>query len=457
MISGKLRVVGFCLLVAISIGLSIESAGPARTIFDAIACALLVLGFLLLTRADKARSWRDALVLYLSLLCVLWLMLTDERPMFAGLLLFIVVPAGSGLPLAHRIASYIATYAIIASLYIARGLYYSLDPIVPIFQFIGISSLVAFTEILRKQRESTEEGRRLLEELIGAQRKIAEAESDARSKTERAAIRKSLGGLLAKAALQVEAAKELWPRDQGQAEHIAQTAAETIRAAIEALRDTDAIVDALPLDRPSRLIIAHESAELRASLSIVLRLEGESVVEACASNEAELVAACEERDCDAVIVDEDLPPEGGLAALRALAKAKPGIRRVLMSALPDPALDARAREEGALGLIEYGGSPDDMRAAVRGALLGAVRGASPTVSRDYGAAALAESAARPQLSQRELQILALIAKGFSNKEIADRLYLAEGTVKNKVSAILQKIGARDRGNAALKARELGLI
>lgn len=61
------------------------------------------------------------------------------------------------------------------------------------------------------------------------------------------------------------------------------------------------------------------------------------------------------------------------------------------------------------------------------------------------------------LTRRDREVLGLVAMGFSNKEIAERLFLAEGSVKNRVSAILDKIGARDRTQAALKARDLGLL
>ena len=61
------------------------------------------------------------------------------------------------------------------------------------------------------------------------------------------------------------------------------------------------------------------------------------------------------------------------------------------------------------------------------------------------------------LSERELEILALIARGASNREIASQLFIAEGTVKNHVTHILGKLGVRDRTQAALKARELGLL
>jgi DNA-binding CsgD family transcriptional regulator len=74
-----------------------------------------------------------------------------------------------------------------------------------------------------------------------------------------------------------------------------------------------------------------------------------------------------------------------------------------------------------------------------------------------GAAAHGKAGTGISFTRRERDVLALVAMGFSNKEIADRLFLAEGTVKNKVSAILEKTGVRDRTQAALRARELGVV
>lgn len=88
----------------------------------------------------------------------------------------------------------------------------------------------------------------------------------------------------------------------------------------------------------------------------------------------------------------------------------------------------------------------------------ALAGADDDAGADaVGAAARVKAETGISFTRREREVLSLVAMGFSNKEIADRLFLAEGTVKNKVSAILEKTGVRDRTQAALRARELGLL
>jgi DNA-binding NarL/FixJ family response regulator len=109
-------------------------------------------------------------------------------------------------------------------------------------------------------------------------------------------------------------------------------------------------------------------------------------------------------------------------------------------------------------------SGHDLAEAVRTVAAGGVL-IEPSVARKVVAefARLAPPARAPDaglpepLSDRELEILHLVAQGLSNRAIATRLSLAEGTVKNYISTILQKLGARDRTHAALRARELGLI
>jgi DNA-binding NarL/FixJ family response regulator len=160
-----------------------------------------------------------------------------------------------------------------------------------------------------------------------------------------------------------------------------------------------------------------------------------------------LISVCERERSDLVLLDENLPPGGWTAALERVLSLRSDISCLILSSLPDRKLEAGAREKGALGVLDYGASPGGILAVLRASRL--VPGRAGT--------ATAAGSGRPEFSARELQILGLIAKGFSNKEISERLFLAEGTVKNRVTSILQKIGARDRGNAALRARELGLI
>jgi DNA-binding NarL/FixJ family response regulator len=119
---------------------------------------------------------------------------------------------------------------------------------------------------------------------------------------------------------------------------------------------------------------------------------------------------------------------------------------------------------GALGYLLKAASGEELAAAVRtvangGALI------EPSVARRVMAefARLSHPSQRETeklldpLSDRELDVLKLLAQGLANREIADRLYLAEGTVKNYVSSLMQKLSVRDRTQAALRARELGLL
>jgi len=119
---------------------------------------------------------------------------------------------------------------------------------------------------------------------------------------------------------------------------------------------------------------------------------------------------------------------------------------------------------GARGYLLKDMSGAELAAAVRevaagGAALqpGVARRVMEAYARLAGDAEAAGRLSVEDLSSRERSVLHLLAQGLSNKEIAARLFLAEGTVKNHVSAILQKIGARDRTQAALRARELGLL
>jgi DNA-binding NarL/FixJ family response regulator len=444
MIYGKLRILGLALILAIGSLLVVRATGSSLRIFDALGVACLALGSLVLTKTGRPQVWVKAAILDLSIALILCLMLFDARPLLPGLILFIIIPTASGMPLAQRIVAYVGTATVLIYVYIARGLIGSVDPLVPTCQSFCIASLVAYTEIARQQQETMEESTKLLDGLIAAQKAAAEVAASEKGGSDRGILRKSVGALLAKAALQVEGTKELWPVDRAKAAQLSYKANETIRSALDLLREEEPAGNAASAAAPIRVLLAHSSPDMLESLSIVARIDGDIAVMATASNSDELLRSCEGDSFDAVLIDEDLAPAGGISALGRLLGEKPKQRCMIMSALPGAALERMAREAGAIELIDIGDNPIDMLATIRRAQGGARR-AEP------------RPGAGPDFSLRELQILALIAKGFSNKEISERLFLAEGTVKNRVTSILQKIGARDRGNAALKARELGLI
>jgi len=453
MINGKLRVLGLAIVTLIGVLMSVKAGSAMRTAFDVAGCVLFASGLLALTGPRRLPSWADAAILLASIFLLLGLMLVDDRPMLPGILFFVLIPATTRMQPALRGTAYLGAVAALACVYIARRLYPSVDPIVPICQFACLACLAAFAEIARHERESLEENTRLLEGLIAAQRRIADAESRGHGDDgAAAAVRKSIGGLLAKAALQVEGAKELWSVDRNRAAQLSYKAEETIRTAMDRLRDPAPADACAPTILPARILIAHAGADMAESVALVVGADSDLVVVGTVDGVDGLERSCEGAACGLALIDEDLPGGGWRPAVAAVLRVRPGTPCLVMSVLPSPGLDAGARGAGAAGVLDCGSSPADMLAAIHRAAVGVRRPRTPA-----GHVEQAGMPPRPEFTARELQILALIAKGFSNKEISDRLFLAEGTVKNRVTSILQKIGARDRGNAALKGRELGLI
>jgi DNA-binding NarL/FixJ family response regulator len=167
---------------------------------------------------------------------------------------------------------------------------------------------------------------------------------------------------------------------------------------------------------------------------------------------------------DVVLMDLHMPVLDGIAATRRLRVEQPGVRVLALTTFDDDEDVFAALRAGALGYLLKDVSSDLLVEAV----LSAARGESvlqPSVAAKVVArfAQLDDAPrTRPQplvvpLSDRELDVLRLVADGRSNREIATALFLAEGTVKNHVTNVLGKLGARDRTQAALRARALDLL
>jgi DNA-binding NarL/FixJ family response regulator len=154
----------------------------------------------------------------------------------------------------------------------------------------------------------------------------------------------------------------------------------------------------------------------------------------------------------------------GVAATRALKENRPQCRVIVLTTFDDDEYVFEGLRAGAVGYLLKDVSSDKLVEAIRAAARGETF-LQPSVAAKVVAefTRLAEQKAAPAqslvepLSERELEILALVATGASNKEIAADLFIAEGTVKNHLTNILGKLGVRDRTQAALKAKELGLI
>jgi DNA-binding NarL/FixJ family response regulator len=215
---------------------------------------------------------------------------------------------------------------------------------------------------------------------------------------------------------------------------------------------------------PVRVLLADDQTLFREALATLLGARPEVVVVGEAGDGAEALARSAELGPDVVLMDLHMPVLDGIAATRRLRVEQPGVRVLALTTFDDDEDVFAALRAGAVGYLLKDVSSERLVEA----LLAAVRGESvlqPSVAAKVVArfATLPdEPRLRPQplvvpLSDRELGVVRLLADGASNREIAAALFLAEGTVKNHVTNVLAKLGARDRTQAALRARALDLL
>jgi DNA-binding NarL/FixJ family response regulator len=214
-----------------------------------------------------------------------------------------------------------------------------------------------------------------------------------------------------------------------------------------------------------RVLLVDDQALFREGLETLLSVHADIQVVGQASNGQEAVEVAAKVQPDVVLMDVRMPVLDGVRATRLLKQAQPKCRVIVLTTFDDDEYVFDALRSGAVGyLLKDVASArliEAIRATARGesilepSVAAKVIAEFTRVSRIVPATQM-EQLVEP-LSERELEILALIARGNSNKEIASQLFIAEGTVKNHVTHILGKLGVRDRTQAALKARELGLL
>jgi len=213
-----------------------------------------------------------------------------------------------------------------------------------------------------------------------------------------------------------------------------------------------------------RVLLADDQVLVRTGLRTILEDSGGFTVVGEASDGAEAVARCAELHPDVVLMDVRMPNVDGIEATRR-TRAQPNPPRVLMLTTFD--LDEyvyAGLRAGASGFLLKDVLAADLVSAIRAVVAGdAVVAPSATrrlIERflDSGHQPDQETARRlAGLTEREREVLALMARGLSNAEIADQLFLSEGTVKTHVSHLLGKLGLRDRVQAVVLAYETGVI
>jgi DNA-binding NarL/FixJ family response regulator len=219
-----------------------------------------------------------------------------------------------------------------------------------------------------------------------------------------------------------------------------------------------------PMTDKIRLLIVDDQRLMREGLRTLLELEhGFEIVGEAANGQAALDAYAELMP-DVVLMDIRMPGMDGVEATRRLCTSWPETKVIILTTFDDDANVFEGLRAGAVGYLLKDLSGQELAIAVRtvhagGALI------EPTVAKRVMAefarlhppARTIDEGLPEPLTEREVAVLKLVSAGLSNREIGHKLGLSEGTVKNYVTSVLQKIGVRDRTQAALRGRELGLI
>jgi DNA-binding NarL/FixJ family response regulator len=222
-----------------------------------------------------------------------------------------------------------------------------------------------------------------------------------------------------------------------------------------------------------RVIICDDQTVVREGLAAILSTDDEIEVVGLAGNGQEALALAAELEPDVVLMDLKMPVMNGVQATLRLRTRYPAVRVLVLTTYAEDGWVFDAVRAGAAGYLLKDTRRDDLVQAIKGTAAGqsfiapAVAGklmrhvaeAPPSVP--PGAPGPGGPAAgtplTDALTERELDVLRLLVKGHSNPEIARRLHLAPGTVRNYVSGILQKLGAQDRTQAAVMALQLDLV
>ena len=224
--------------------------------------------------------------------------------------------------------------------------------------------------------------------------------------------------------------------------------------------------------RAVRVLLVDDHTLFREGLATILSVRPDIEVVGEAANGEEGVRQTAALRPDVVLMDLQMPVLDGVAAVRRIRAEVPETQVIVLTTFDDDESVFDGLRAGAVGYLLKDVPSKRLLEAIRAAARGesflqpsvaakvlaefARLPAPPSATAPLHAGPSASDLAEP-LSPRELELLRLVAQGASNREIAERLVIAEGTAKNHVTSILGKLGVRDRTQAALRARDLGLL
>lgn len=213
-----------------------------------------------------------------------------------------------------------------------------------------------------------------------------------------------------------------------------------------------------------KLLLVDDQQLMLDGLRTLLELEPDFQVVGMVGNGQEALDLYLEVSPDVVLMDVRMPVMDGVESTRRLLARDSQVKVIILTTFDNDEYIFEGLRAGALGYLLKDVSGQELAEAIRivakgGALIepSVARKVVAEFSRLEAPTTQRETRLKESLTERELEVLQHLAQGLTNKEIAAQVYLAEGTVKNYVTSILQKTGARDRTQAALLAKDLGLV
>lgn len=211
------------------------------------------------------------------------------------------------------------------------------------------------------------------------------------------------------------------------------------------------------------VLIADDEALVRSGIRLIVEAQDNMKVVGEASDGADAALMVREQSPDVVLMDVTMPVADGIEGTRRIVASGASTKVLMLTTFDRDAYLYEAMKLGASGYLLKSSPPEQLVNAIRVVAAGESLLAPPITRRlieDFvrrpppGAKVVPEL---ERLTEREVQVLTLIGRGLSNSEIADRLYLSEGTVKSHVNRVFTKLGLRDRAQAVVTAYETGIV
>jgi len=212
-----------------------------------------------------------------------------------------------------------------------------------------------------------------------------------------------------------------------------------------------------------KILLADDQALFREGLEVLLSTQPDIEVVGEATNGEEALRMAAKLRPHIILMDMRMPILDGVETTRILKETQPDCRVIVLTTFDEDELVFEGLRAGAVGYLLKAVSSDRLLEAIRAVARGeSILGPSVTSKVVAEFTRLSNQAVQPQplqnpLSEREIEVLRLVAAGSTNREIAAALFIAEGTVRNHLTTILSKLGVTDRTQAAVRAKELGLV